>query len=76
MINWANVARAAEQGLAKDSPADLARYSGDLRSSFIDPGRELSLMTDLVELSRLGTALMLIRRDVVEGICADRSCPN
>ncbi len=67
MINWRNVARAVEQGLAKDNPADLARYAGDYALHFLNPQQSFK-MTDLVELSRLGTAMMLIRRDVLEGL--------
>ena len=66
-INWANVARAVELGLARDNPADLARYAGDFALHFLHPNQNFQ-MTDLVELSRLGTAMMLIRRDVLEGL--------
>ena len=69
MINWRNIARAVEQGLAKDNPADLARYSGDYALHFLNPQQSFK-MTDLVELSRLGTAMMLIRRSVLEGLRA------
>lgn len=67
MINWHNVARAVEAGLAKDNPADLARYAGEFALHFLNPGQNFKL-TDLVELSRLGTAMMLIRREVLEGM--------
>lgn len=69
MINWRNVARAVEMGLAKDNPEDLARYSGDFALHFLHPDQNFK-MTDLVELSRLGTAMMLIRREVLEGMRA------
>ena len=69
MINWRNVARAVELGLAKDNPADLARYSGEFALQFLHPGQSFK-MTDLVELARLGTAMMLIRREVLEGMRA------
>lgn len=69
MINWANVARAVEQGLAKDNPADLARYTGDFALHFLNPEQNFK-MTNLVELTRLGTAMMLIRRAVLEGMAA------
>ncbi len=68
-IGWANVAKAAEMGLGRDDPADLARYSGDFAFSFASPVQSFAL-NELVELSRLGTGLMLIRRDVVEHLCA------
>lgn len=68
-VNWPQVARAAERGLAKDNAADLARYAGDFALSFLRADERFAL-TDLVELSQLGTGLMLIRRDVVETLCA------
>ena len=69
MINWRNVARAVELGLAKDNPADLARFSGDFALHFLHPDQNFK-MTDLVELARLDTAMMLIRREVLEGMRA------
>lgn len=69
MINWRNVARAVELGLAKDNPADLARYSGEFALHFLNADANFK-MTDLVELSRLGTAMMLMRREVLEGMQA------
>jgi len=69
MINWRNVVRAVELGLARDNPADLARYAGEFALHFLNPNQNFK-MTELVELSRLGTAMMLIRRDVLEGMCA------
>lgn len=67
-ISWGNVARAAQMGLADANPADLARYSGDFAFGFLQPDQSFAL-TDLVELSRLGTGLMLIRRDVIDTLC-------
>ncbi len=67
-IGWANVAKAAEMGLGRDNPADLARYSGDFAFSFANTVQTFAL-NELVELSRLGTGLMLIRRDVIETLC-------
>lgn len=67
MVNWGNVARAVELGLAKDNPADLARYAGEFALHFLHPAQSFR-MTDLVELSRLGTAMMLIRRAVFDGL--------
>lgn len=67
MVNWRNVARAVEQGLAKEDPSGLERYSGEFALQFLYPDRNFAL-TDLVELARLGTALMLVRRDVLEGM--------
>lgn len=68
-VNWPQVARAAERGLGKDNAADLARYAGDFALSFLNADERFAL-SDLVELSQLGTGLMLIRRDVVETLCA------
>lgn len=67
MINWRNVARAVELGLARDNPADLERYAGEFALHFLNPNQNFK-MTDLVELTRLGTAMMLIRREVLEGM--------
>lgn len=67
MINWAAVARASEQGLAKDNPAELAKYTGDFTLTLLRPEESFAL-NEPVELSRLGTGLMLIRRDVVENL--------
>src|SRR3546814_18055317 len=68
-VNWPQVARAAERGLAKDNAADLAGFAGDFALSFLHADQRFAL-TDLVELSQLGTGLMLIRRDVVETLSA------
>lgn len=65
--NWRNVARAVELGLAKDKPGDLAHYAGEFAMQLLNPDQAFAL-TDLVELARLGTALMLIRRAVLEGM--------
>ena len=64
-ISWGNVARAAERGMGKANPADLAKFSGDYAFSFMQQDQSFAL-TDLVELTRLGTGMMLIRRDVLE----------
>jgi len=65
MTNWRNVARAVETGLARDNPGDLARFAGEFALQFLHPGQSFAL-TDLVELAHVGTAMMLIRRDVLE----------
>ncbi|MBO9698145.1 MAG: glycosyltransferase [Sphingopyxis sp.] len=67
MVNWRNVARAVELGLARDNPAELERYAGEFALHFLHPDQNFR-MTDLVELSRLGTAMMLIRRAVFDGL--------
>ncbi len=67
VVNWTNVARAADQGLAKGRAADLARFSGEFAFSFLRPDQNFAL-TDLVELARIGTGLLLIRRDVLTAL--------
>ncbi len=66
MINWRNVAEAARKGFGADNPAEIGRFAGEFALQFLNPQQSFAL-TDLVELTRLGTALMLIRRDVLEG---------
>lgn len=67
-INWKLVASAVQQGLAKDNPAELERYSGVFTLEPLDPSAGLRIDQPL-EVSRVGTGLMLIRRDVIEGLC-------
>ena len=67
MTNWRNVARAVETGLVKDNPGELARFAGEFALQFLNPGQNFAL-TDLVELAHVGTAMMLIGRDVLEGM--------
>lgn len=66
-FNWRNVARAVELGMAKDNPSDLALYAGEFALQFAHANQNFAL-TDLVELARIGTGLMLIRRNVIEGV--------
>src|SRR3546814_1157199 len=68
-VNWPQVVRAAQLGLAKANAADIPRFAGDFALSFLNADQRFAL-TDLVELSQLGTGLMLIRRDVVETLGA------
>ncbi|MDK2761722.1 MAG: hypothetical protein KYX64_10255 [Sphingopyxis sp.] len=65
MINWDNVALAVERGFGREDAADLARFAGDFALQFVHPNQSFAL-TDLVELARVGTGMMLIRRDVIE----------
>lgn len=69
MTNWRNVARAVETGLARDNPGELARFAGEFALQFLNPGQSFAL-TDLIELVHLGTAMMLIRREIFEGMRA------
>ena len=64
-INWANVARAAQLGLSADDPSMLERLSGDFNVALTSNSRTFE-RDELIELDRLGTGLMLIRRDAIE----------
>jgi len=67
MTNWRNVAQAVEKGFGRDDPGDLARFAGEFALQFLQPSQNFAL-TDLVELTRLGTAMMLVRRGALEGM--------
>jgi len=67
-INWRLVAAAAARGLGQADPAQLERYSGVFAMDMLDPAAGLRLDQPL-ELKRLGTGLMLIRRDVIATLC-------
>ncbi len=64
VIAWGQVARAAELGLGRENPANLAKYGGSFALRFADPAAQFRI-DELVELDKLGTGLMLIRRDVI-----------
>jgi hypothetical protein len=66
-INWPNVARAAAHGLASSNAGDLANFTGDFALSFLNPDQRFSL-NELVELSQVGTGLMLVRRSLLEDL--------
>ncbi len=68
-VNWTLVAAAAAKGLAQGNPAELERYSGLFALDALDPAAGVRIDQPL-ELKRLGTGLMLIRRDVIETLCA------
>jgi len=68
-VNWSLVASAAAKGLGRDNPAELERYSGVFALEPLHPGADFRLDEPL-ELARVGTGLMLIRRDVIETLCA------
>ncbi len=68
-INWHSVARAAAAGLGRDDPSALARFTGDFAVALADPAASFALDRP-VELSRLGTGLMMIRRDVIDTLAA------
>ena len=67
-VNWTLVAAAAAKGLAQGNPAELERYSGLFALDALDPAAGGRLDQPL-ELKRIGTGLMLIRRDVIETLC-------
>lgn len=68
-VNWSLVASAAAMGLGNGNPADLEKYSGIFVLEPLDPQASFRV-DEPVELTRVGTALMMIRRDVIETLCA------
>lgn len=68
-INWSLVASAAAKGLGQGNPAELERYSGLFALDPLDPHASFRIDEPL-ELTRVGTGLMVIRRDVIETLCA------
>ena len=69
-VNWNLVASAAAKGLAQGNPPALERFSGLFTLDLVDPAGEFRL-DQPIELNRVGTGLMMIRRDVIEAL-ADR----
>jgi GT2 family glycosyltransferase len=67
-VNWQLVATAAAKGLGQGNPAELERYSGVFALEPLDPGANFRIDEPL-ELARVGTGLMMIRRDVIETLC-------
>lgn len=68
-INWTLVAAAAAKGKGQGNPAELERYSGLFALDMMDPAAGARLDQPL-QLKRLGTGLMVIRREVIERLCA------
>ena len=68
-VNWGLVASAAAKGLGQGNPAELERYSGVFTLDALDPQAGFRVDEPL-ELARVGTGLMIIRRDVIESLCA------
>jgi hypothetical protein len=68
-VNWQLVASAAARGLGNANPSDLEKYSGIFALDPLEPQASFRLDEPL-ELSRVGTGLMMIRRDVIETLCA------
>lgn len=68
-INWSLVASAAAKGLGQGNPAALERFSGVFALEPLDPQASFRVDEPL-EVTRVGTGLMVIRRDVIETLCA------
>lgn len=68
-INWNLVASAAAKGLGQGNPIDLEKYSGVFALDPLEPQASFRVDEPL-ELARVGTGLMMIRRDVIEALCA------
>jgi len=68
-INWSLVASAAAKGLAAGNPGELERFSGLFAVEPLETKGEFRLDAP-IELLRVGTGLMVIRRDVIEARCA------
>lgn len=64
-VNWNLVAKAAAKGLGADDPAALERFAGVFTLDPLDPAGSHRL-DQPIEVARVGTGLMLIRRDVIE----------
>lgn len=68
-INWNLVASAAAKGLGQTNPAELERFAGVFTLDALDPQASFRVDEPL-ELARVGTGLMVIRRDVIETLTA------
>lgn len=68
-INWSLVASAAAKGLADGNPAALEKYSGLFPLEPLEPAASFALDRPM-ELKHTGTGLMVICRDVIEGLAA------
>lgn len=64
-INWELVSAAVAKGLAADDPGALERFSGVFPLDLLEPAAGIAL-DQPVELTRAGTGLMVVRRDVIE----------
>lgn len=68
-INWQLVAAASASGAAADDPAALARFGGHFAMDFAEPSAGIAL-DQPAELASAEAGLMVIRRDVIEALCA------
>lgn len=64
-INWKLVAAASSKGLGAANPADLERFSGVFAIEPLQGQADFRIDAPL-EVARVGTGLMAIRRDVIE----------
>lgn len=67
-INWTLVASAAAKGLGAANPADLERFAGVFALEPLEAQAGFRVDAPL-EVVRIGSALMAIRRDVIETLC-------
>ncbi|QDH36087.1 glycosyltransferase family 2 protein [Porphyrobacter sp. YT40] len=67
MVNWPLVAAAAARGLAGGNPVMLERFSGVFAFDPLDPSGQHRL-DQPIEVRRVGTGLMVVRRDVIEAL--------
>ena len=67
-VNWSLVASAAAKGLGQGDPGALEAYSGVFALDPLDPQASFRIDEPL-ELTRVGTGLMVVRRDVIEALC-------
>ncbi|WP_245806146.1 glycosyltransferase family 2 protein [Erythrobacter donghaensis] len=67
MTNWPLVAAAAARGLAQGNPVMLERFSGVFALDPLDPSGQYRL-DQPIEVRRVGTGLMVVRRDVIEAL--------
>jgi GT2 family glycosyltransferase len=68
-INWKLVEAAAQRGLGRGNPAELERFAGLFALDVLGPNAQVRLDQPL-EMLRLGTGLMVIRREVIAALCA------
>lgn len=68
-VNWPLVAMAAAQGLGGENPAQLERFSGQFALDLAVPDEGVKL-DQPAELGSASAALMLLRREVLETLCA------
>lgn len=67
-VNWSLVAAAAAKGLAADNAAALERFAGVFALDALE-GQASFQVSEPLEVSRVGTGLLAIRRDVIETLC-------